>query len=392
MYEFVPDGDPALDLTRGTGSTGWHPDSFRQRGWRAVYRASPRFVSVGWRRTMDKPSEATVTIPLAALDDARLRYPAIQPFRTVLGIVRDGVMVWGGIVWNLRVDLEERTLELAARDFLSYYETNHAYGGWSTKAGGDLQSDILKRMALRAEWGIQTSTAAITAMPRKRELSFLENEFKPSLDVMQDLADNIGGFFFRSAAWRAHEGTELRHDIRNTVDRTPRTASDPDGVPLPDLVDGTTCEVQELFLNGENIATTAYTIGASGSDKTAGVWSRRDNPQLRRLFPQRDVVNVMGSIKHQSTLDLHGDTALHFGATGIVTPRVVTYPDVYTPHHFDPNMGQKLRLVSANEFMRIDSSYVLTEVRVAVNADGSDRCELSLCQEELFDAESFTRP
>ncbi|WP_116210109.1 hypothetical protein [Streptomyces olivoreticuli] len=392
MYEFIPDGDPGLDQTRGTGSTGWHPDSFRQRGWKAAYRASPRFVSVGWRRSVDKPSEASVTIPLAALDDAALRYPAIQPFRTVLGIVRDGVMVWGGIVWNMRVDLQERTLELAGRDFLSYYETNHAYGGWSTARGGDFQSDILKRMALRAEWGIQTTTAAVTAMPRKREMSFLENEFKPSLDVMQDLADNIGGFFFRSEAWRSTDGTELRHGIRNTADRKPRPAVDASGKELPALVDGQTCEIQELFLNGENIATTAYTIGASGSDKTAGVWSRRDNKALRRQFPQRDVVNTMGSIKHQSTLDLHGDTALRFGATGIVTPRVITYPDTFDPRDFEPNAGQKIRLVSGNEFMRIDGWYVITEARVVIDADGSDRCELSLVQEELFDETGFPGP
>jgi hypothetical protein len=59
-----------------------------------------------------------------ALGDARVTaldpLDATIPARTALYVDRDGVLVWGGIVWTRRYSSDRATLELQAADFFSY--------------------------------------------------------------------------------------------------------------------------------------------------------------------------------------------------------------------------------------------------------------------------------
>ena len=45
-----------------------------------------------------------------------------EPGRTALYVDRDGVLVWGGIIWTTRYTADDGALELGAADFLSYFE------------------------------------------------------------------------------------------------------------------------------------------------------------------------------------------------------------------------------------------------------------------------------
>lgn len=45
-----------------------------------------------------------------------------EPGRTALYVIRDGVPVWGGIVWTSRYSSADRTVEIGAAGFLSYFD------------------------------------------------------------------------------------------------------------------------------------------------------------------------------------------------------------------------------------------------------------------------------
>jgi len=45
-----------------------------------------------------------------------------EPGRTALYVVRDGVLVWGGIIWTSKYNSRDRTLEVGAAGFLSYFD------------------------------------------------------------------------------------------------------------------------------------------------------------------------------------------------------------------------------------------------------------------------------
>src|SRR3954462_6964694 len=42
--------------------------------------------------------------------------------RTALYVDRDGVLVWGGVLWTRRYDAKDTSLQLDALDFLSYLD------------------------------------------------------------------------------------------------------------------------------------------------------------------------------------------------------------------------------------------------------------------------------
>jgi len=70
-------------------------------------------------------SPGTLNARLEISDLREQRYDITNntiPARTALYVDRDGVLVWGGIVWFRRYNSETQTLEFTAREFLSYFE------------------------------------------------------------------------------------------------------------------------------------------------------------------------------------------------------------------------------------------------------------------------------
>ncbi len=61
-----------------------------------------------------------------AIGDGRVgvREPqrATEPGRTALYVERDGVLVWGGVIWTSKYSSAERMLEIGAAGFLSYFD------------------------------------------------------------------------------------------------------------------------------------------------------------------------------------------------------------------------------------------------------------------------------
>lgn len=49
-------------------------------------------------------------------------YRVAEPGRTALYVTRDGVPVWGGVVWTNRYSSADRTVEIGAAGFLSYFD------------------------------------------------------------------------------------------------------------------------------------------------------------------------------------------------------------------------------------------------------------------------------
>lgn len=131
-----------------------------------------------------------------------------EPGRTAVYVDRDGLLLWGGIVWTTRYTGSTGVLEIGASDFLSYLEHRRvapvplgdpdtaqpvAYTGADQLAiaaglvtlaqsapGGDLGLDLRG----------PTSSGVL------RTVSFALGEQKPVADALRDLANADGGFDF----------------------------------------------------------------------------------------------------------------------------------------------------------------------------------------------------
>lgn len=58
-------------------------------------------------------------------------YENTMPGNTALFAVRDGVCVWGGIIWSRRYDIVGRTLDVSASEFTSYFQHRRLWKNWS---------------------------------------------------------------------------------------------------------------------------------------------------------------------------------------------------------------------------------------------------------------------
>jgi len=63
-----------------------------------------------------------------------------EPGRTALYVDRDGVLVWGGIIWTTRYSSVDRMLEIGAAGFWSYYDHRRVLPSDYDPLGSDLSS------------------------------------------------------------------------------------------------------------------------------------------------------------------------------------------------------------------------------------------------------------
>lgn len=85
-----------------------------------------------------------------------------EPGRTALYVTRDGVPVWGGIVWTNRYSSADRTIEIGAAGFLSYFDHRRVLPAGYDPAAHDLadvevryterdQADIVRDLVATAQ-------------------------------------------------------------------------------------------------------------------------------------------------------------------------------------------------------------------------------------------------
>jgi hypothetical protein len=79
------------------------------------------FKSVSFERTNRRAGSFSGTIPYIASTDGLNLYEATMPGRTGIYVMRNGVCVWGGIVWSRSYSLESRELGVEGGEFLSYF-------------------------------------------------------------------------------------------------------------------------------------------------------------------------------------------------------------------------------------------------------------------------------
>jgi hypothetical protein len=68
-------------------------------------------------------------------------YESTMPGNTALYVVRDGVCVWGGIIWQRDYDIVSRSLSVSASEFTSYFYHRRIWKTWNHEYGGILTVD-----------------------------------------------------------------------------------------------------------------------------------------------------------------------------------------------------------------------------------------------------------
>lgn len=85
--------------------------------------------------------EIAVLPPNPDLNDNASLYDNTMPGRTGLYVMRNGVCVWGGIIWSRSYNVITRNLTVSASEFTSYFQHRRIWKTWGHSFGATLVSD-----------------------------------------------------------------------------------------------------------------------------------------------------------------------------------------------------------------------------------------------------------
>lgn len=153
---------------------------------------------VGFNRTLNGAGEAGGKLKLS---DPKVRkgdpITATEPCRTALYVDRDGVIVWGGIIWTRQYDPVAETLTLGANEFWSYFRRRFIT---DALAYSDLDQLTIARSLItwaqskpNGNIGVQLDT---TLSGVNRDLISYSYELKPVAEAVEDFATGDNGFDF----------------------------------------------------------------------------------------------------------------------------------------------------------------------------------------------------
>ncbi|OKI71414.1 hypothetical protein [Streptomyces sp. MJM1172] len=354
-----------------------------------VYAEIP-FSALSYSYVMDEAGSATIEIPIGVpkRNGSALTANDLFPVRTAVAIERNGALVWGGLVWAYRVNLNARTIAITAGDYLSYYKHRHIGANVATTYKDVEQSQMIKNLITAiASTGIKTDTAGIVNTNMVRTRSWNQYEFKALYDVFSDLADDItsknpttgvegGGFFLYFEPYWVTVGSKIGNRVYNTANRHPYDS----GVSLQQ---GVNCEFTDISLDGTGLASAAFAIGATDGTATVTPYASDTNPALAALVPQVNAIINETGIKNATALQYKVKSALAFGSLPVMLPSASTYPGLFSPLALKP--GMRAGVTTDDGFLNlIGEDYVITQTSVSVASDGSDRLTLSLVQTDLF--------
>lgn len=91
------------------------------------------FKSVSYQRSIKGAGSFEGTIDVVPQTDHLRLYENTLPGRTALYVMRDGVCVWGGIIWTRSYDIVSKTLQVSGNEFTSYFYHRHIWKTWSNQ-------------------------------------------------------------------------------------------------------------------------------------------------------------------------------------------------------------------------------------------------------------------
>ena len=304
------------------------------------------------------------------------------PGRTAVYVDRNGVLVWGGVIWNREYSSANQTLTFQAREFLSYFERRRITQTASYTNVDQLQlaQTIMSNSQSVAGGNIgllynqnpaSTNTSGILV-----SRTYYGYEYKTVLSAVQDLAKQTQGFDFEISVYYDGDANPAKSfntyypKVGTTYTSTSTTA------PVFQLP-GNIVEYQYPE-DGSIAANTIYALGA-GSNEGKLIQTATDSTKVSTGWPLLE--------EQANYSDITDATLLAGLASGQIT--AVSYPPttlrVVAPPSQNPEfgtykIGDEIRvIITDNRFpSTLDAIYRLVALSVTPGEDGPERVTLTL--------------
>lgn len=306
------------------------------------------------------------------------------PGRNAIYVDRDGVLVWGGVIWGRSYNSTDQILSLSALEFMSYF--THRRITTTTSFTNIDQLVIAKTLVEDAQSvpygdiGVLYNTAGQTTSGKLVDRVYYDYELKTVFNAVQDLSRQQDGFDFNIDVY--YDGiTGLPAKAFNTYypkSGTTWSANDPYALvfnfPAGNIVE------YEYPEDGSLVANRIYALGA-GSNEGKLISVAEDIDKFAEGWALLEEQSNYSDITDQTVLDNLASGQVLAQSYPPTTVKIVVPPYI-DPIYGTYQVGDEVRLlIIDNRFPQgLDEIYRLVGLSVQPGEDGPERATLTLTQ------------
>lgn len=338
--------------------------------------------SVNYGDVLCAPGALTATLPLSLKNSAgyeKVTRANLDPARTAVYVERDGVLVWGGILWTVAANADNFTLSLGCEGFWSYFR-RRLIRATKTYAATD-QLAIVQSLVNYAQ-SIGGGNIGVTVGSETsgvlRDRTYNAYERVNLGQAIEDLAAVDGGFDFAVDVAYDGSGNRTKNLHLSYPNRGARTAH------VLDL----SANVESLGWNLDGTAM-ANLIDALGAGETVNllIGTAADTTEIGTYPLLEDTVSYP-DVSVVATISAHAQAEL----TARRLP-VETLPTLVAHGTTDLQIGGfrtgdelEVRTQNAGGFLSIDSLYRIAAWNVAVDDNGKETISFTFAPTEAIAA------
>lgn len=325
--------------------------------------------SLQFGEVLNGPGSLSASLPLRS---PGVSATSLTPGKTALFIERDGVLVWGGILWTLRMDVEANSAELGAEGFWSLIRNRRITDNLTNAAVDQVTIAHAILTALKGKpGGDHRIQNAGTTSGVLRDRNYVAYELKDASEAIEELSAVRNGFDFRIGV-RWSSGLVVREFLTTY----PATGRRTEFV----LDVGTNAELLSMDVDATSMAVTAYGKGnGEGRDALSVTVS---NSALLGVYPLMEDLVSFSDVRVASTLEAHARRRLDRGSTPLVTPSVTLYPG-REPFLGSFIVGDQVRVRCSYGLIVVDDYFRITAWTCSVD-DGGESVALTLAPLSVF--------
>jgi hypothetical protein len=300
------------------------------------------------------------------------------PGRTAIYVDRNGVLVWGGVLWNREYNSTSQTMTFQAREFESYFErrkitTTQVY----TNTDQLTIANALMNNAQAATGGNIGVTTTPTTSGVLVSRTYYGYELKNVYSALQDLSKQLNGFDFNIQVAYDGGGNPTKRLVLSYPKSGTTYSSTSLSAPVFQFPSGNVVEY-EYPEDASIAANTVYGLGA-GSNEGKLIATATDSTKLAAGWPLLE--------QEANYSDITDATMLQNLANGQIT--ATSYPPttlrVVAPPYVNPEfgtyvIGDECRvIITDNRFpTTLDAIYRLVALSVTPGENGPERITLTL--------------
>lgn len=308
---------------------------------------------------------------------------ATVPGHNCIYVDRDGVLIWGGVIWSRSYNSTTQALNITAQEFLSYF--GHRRISETTHFENIDQLVIAKTLIQDAQAlpygniGVGYNSEGQTTSGILVDRTYYNYELKTVFNAIQDLSRQSDGFDFH---------IDIAYDINGQPTKSFNTyypkvgetysATNPSAVVF-EFPAGNVVEY-EYPEDGSIVANTVYALGA-GSNEGKLISVAQDATKFADGWPLLDDQANYSDVTDQTMLD-----NLAIGQV-VATSYPPTTLTIVAPPYVDPilgtyEVGDEARIIITDSRFpnTLDTVYRIVALSVQPGEDGPERVTLTLAQ------------